>query len=191
VIAAIEWQEARGRPPQLRRHVNFAVAYGEVDERTARQAEQRLGPLPLRLRVAVEPVLVDGVFDPLGKVRLQFGRGDGDAVQEQHEIDAVLVMLRVLDLPHDAQAIGLILFDDVRVCAESRLELCERERLSQTDHLDAVAKHVERAALVHLLADTVEQHGLGGSAVVLRERVPSVLLGRLKPSKEIGGEKST
>src|ERR1035441_6231507 len=37
LIALIEWQKLRSRPFQLRRHVNFLVGYGEVDQCAVRK----------------------------------------------------------------------------------------------------------------------------------------------------------
>jgi hypothetical protein len=43
--------------------------------------------------------------DALGEVGLQLDGGDRQAVEEQHEVDAVLVVQRVAHLAHDAQAV--------------------------------------------------------------------------------------
>ena len=59
VVALVERQEKRLRPVEPRRHVDFGVADREMHQRPAREAQQRLGALALRLRVAVEAVLVD------------------------------------------------------------------------------------------------------------------------------------
>ena len=115
-------------------------------------------PLSLRSRVAVEAILVDGVLDALGEIGLQLSGSHRQAVEEQHEVDAVLVRQRVADLPHHAQPVGGVASDDVGVHRHRRLELSQRNRLAQPDQLDAVAQHVERAAIVELLADAVEQH---------------------------------
>jgi hypothetical protein len=50
----------------------------------------------------IKPILIHGIVDPLREVGLQLGGGDGDAVQEQYEVDGVLVVCRVVDLPDDA-----------------------------------------------------------------------------------------
>ena len=66
------------------------------------------------LRVAVEAVLVDGVVDALGEVGLELDGRDREAVEEEHEVDAVLVCGRVAHLPHDAQAVRRVAREDVR-----------------------------------------------------------------------------
>ena len=58
----------------------------------------------------------------------------------------------------------------------------------QAEQLDAMAQHVERAALVELLADPVEQRLASRRAVVLRQRLPRLRLRRLHPGEDVGGE---
>jgi hypothetical protein len=99
VVTLVERQELSGWPREPRDHEDVAVAHGEVDEGAAGPVQERLGGFALRLRVAVEAVLVDGILDALREVGLEFNRGDRDTVQEQDEIDAVLVLERVPDLP--------------------------------------------------------------------------------------------
>ena len=70
------------------------------------KGQQRLGVLALRLRVAVEAILVDRVLNALREVGLQLGGRDRHAVEEQHQVDAVLVRGRIAHLPHDAQPVG-------------------------------------------------------------------------------------
>ena len=160
VVALVERQEVRRRPFEARRHEDFAVADREMDERPVRKAQERLGVLAFRLRVAVEAVLVDRVLDALGEIGLQFDGRDRQAVEEENEVERVLVGLRIVNLPHDAKAVGGVAGEDVGVHRQRRLELGEREGLPQADDVDAMAQHVERAAIVELLADAVEQNGL-------------------------------
>ena len=159
-----------------------------MDERPARKAQQRLGVLAFRLRVAVEAVLVDRVLDALGEVGLQFDGRDGQAVEEEDEVERVLVRLRIANLPHDAQAVGGVAGEDVGVHRERRLELGEREGLLQADDVDAMAQHFERAAIVELLADAVEQDAFRRRAVRRFQRLPGLGLGRFDPGDEVGRE---
>lgn len=69
-----------------------------VHERAARKRQERLGALSLRRGQAVEPVLIDRVVDRLREVGLQFSRCDRDAVEEQDEVQAILVLDRVSQL---------------------------------------------------------------------------------------------
>ena len=150
--------------------------------------KQRLGVLALRLRVAVEAVLVDRVLDALGEVGLQLDRRDRQAVEEEDQVERILVGLRIVNLPHDAQAVGGVAGEDVGVHRQRRLELGQRERLPQADDVDAVAQHFERAAIVELLADAVEQDALRRRAVRLGQRLPGLGLRRFDPGDEIRRE---
>ncbi len=159
-----------------------------MHQRPAREGQQRLGGLALGLGVAVEAVLVDGVADALGEVGLQFRRGHRQAVEEQHEVDAVLVVQRVAHLPHHAQAVGGVAGEDVGVDGQRRLELGQLQRLLQAEQFDAVAQHVQRAALVELIAQAVQQRFGGLRAVVLGQGLPSLRLGGLHPGQHVGRE---
>src|SRR5208283_1864422 len=70
VIAQIERQKHGVCSLQPRRHVNFVVAHGEMDQRPAGKGEKRLSGLALWLRMAIEAILVDRVADALREVRL-------------------------------------------------------------------------------------------------------------------------
>jgi len=100
VVAPVEGKKARPFPFEPGRHVDLGIAHREVDEGTAGEGEERLRRLPLRLRIAVVAILVDCVAHALGEVGLQFRRRHGDAVEEEDEVDAVLVVERVTHLPH-------------------------------------------------------------------------------------------
>ena len=130
VVALVEGQEARGRPVQPGRHVDFAVADREMHQRAAGEGQQRLGGLALGAGEAVEAILVDRVVDALREVGLQLDRGHRQAVEEQHQVDAVLVVQRVAHLPHDAQPVGGVAGEDVGVHGQRRLELRQRQRLA-------------------------------------------------------------
>ena len=130
VVALVEGQEHGRRPVQPGRHVDFAVAHGEMHQRPAGKGEQRLGGLALGLRQAVEAVLVDRVADALREVGLQFRRRHRQAVEEQHQVDAVLVVQRVAHLPHHAQPVGGVAGEDVGVDGQGRLELGQLSGLS-------------------------------------------------------------
>ena len=117
---------------------------------------------------------------------LQLHRRHRQAVQEQHQVDAVLVGHRIAHLPHHPQAVGAIAGDNVGVHRHGRLELGEGQGLSQADHLHAVAQHIEGSPIVQLLADPVQQDGLGSGAVIFGQRLPGGGLGGLNPCDQIG-----
>ena len=65
--------------------------------------------------LAVDAVLMHGVFDGLSEPRLEFGGGPGETIDEQHQIDAVSVVQAVLQLARHAEAVGLQAMLNVRV----------------------------------------------------------------------------
>ena len=129
VVALVERQEHRVRAVQPGRHVNFAVAHGEMNQRPVGKGEQRLGGLALGPWMAIEAILVDRVADALREVGLELGRRHRQTVQEQHQVDAVLVVQRVPHLPHDPQAVGGVASQDVGVDGQGGLELSQRQLL--------------------------------------------------------------
>ena len=189
-VALVERQELSLGPLQVRHHLHLAVAHGEVHECAIGEGEQRFGPLALRVRVPVEPILVDGVGDALREVGLQLDRRNRHAVQEEHEVDAVLVVERVADLAHDAQPVLLVAREDLRVDRERGLELGDLELLLEAEELDAMAEHVERAALVDLVAKATEQRLTSARAVVPGQELPRLRLRRLHPIDHVGREES-
>ena len=86
-VAQIEGQKIRRLPRQPRHHRHRAIAHREMHQRPARESQQRLA-----LRLAIQPILVDRIPDPLREIRLQFHRRHRQPVQEKHEVDAVLIL---------------------------------------------------------------------------------------------------
>ena len=190
-VAPVEGQKARRRAVEPRRHVHLAVAHGEVREGPARKAQQRFRSQPLGVRKTVLPVLVEGVVDALREVRLELHRRHRHAVEEQHQVDAVLVGDGVPKLPHHAQPVLPVARDDVGVHGEGGLELRELHRTLHAEKLDAGAQHVEGAPLVELIAQPREQRLTGEAAVVLLEGRPGRRLRRLHPRERVGHEERT
>jgi hypothetical protein len=86
-LPLVEGQEARLGPGELRGDVDQVRVHREVREAAA-VGEERLA------RVAVGLVLADRVLDVLAVERvLQLGGEDRDAVQEEHQVEALLVLL--------------------------------------------------------------------------------------------------
>ncbi len=188
VVTLVEWQEHGGRAVQPGHHVDFAVAHGEMDQRPAGKGQQRLGGLALGPGKAIEAILVDRVADALREVGLEFGRRHRQAVQEQHQVDAVLVVQRIPHLPHDAQAVGGVAGQDVGIDGQGGFELSQRQLFSQAQHLDAMPQHIQRAALVDLITQAGQQ-GFGGvRAVVLDDRIPGFGLSGLHPGQHVFGK---
>lgn len=131
--------------------------------------------------------LIHGVRDGLGEVGLQFRRGHGDAVEEQPQVQAVLVMQGVTQLPHHTQAVGGIARREFRVHPEGRLELGEGDGLLRPQQRDPVAQHVQGAAGVDLVAHPGEQGIRRRGAVAFLQGRPGLGLARLHPGDEVGG----
>ena len=135
--------------------------------------------------------MIHRILDALGKVRLQLRGGDRNAVEEEHQIDAVLIVERVVDLPHHPQAIGLIAGENLGIETEGRLELRHDQRLTQPDQLHPMPQDIEGTALIDLLPDAGEEGFLRLAAVVLGQCLPRLRLGLLDPGDQIRGVERT
>lgn len=60
--------------------------------------------------------------------------------------------------------------------------------LAQAHHIDAVAEHVEGAALVELGADAIQEGSLGGRTLLLHQSLPGLRLGFLDPGEKVRRE---
>ena len=108
--ALVEGQEARVLALQTRRHVREVGIEREVHERAPAEQEVRRRSLA---------VLADRVIDGLARVAvLQLGCRCGNAVDEQHEVDAVTALGIEAHLAHDPKPVVLI--EDARVGSTSR-----------------------------------------------------------------------
>ncbi len=92
-------------------------------------------------------VLLNGIAKGLAsKGVLQFGGGDGEAVETEQNVDALLVLEAEMDLAGDGEAVGLIECRRFGIEAAGGGEVGEEERLSE--EIDAVAEHFECAARI-------------------------------------------
>ena len=138
-----------------------------MNQRPAREREQRLGSLAFGFGMPVEAVLVDRVADALREVVFQFDRRHWQTIQEQHEVDAVLVLLGVMHLPDDAQPVCGLPGENVGVHRQSRFELRERQLPFQAEHLDAMPQDVQRAALIEQIPQASQQRVSSVSAALV------------------------
>ena len=130
VAAFVEGQKHGAKAGEIGAHAHLAVAHGEMHQGATGEGEQGLGGLAGWFGVAIFFVLVDRVFDGLGVVGLEFDRGHRDAIEEQHQINAVLVVQRVLHLAHHPQAVGLVAGQDFGVEPQGWFELRHLEGLA-------------------------------------------------------------
>ena len=169
VAPQVEGQEAGLRAFQGGGEVHEVGVHGEVGQ-TAPEGEERLP------RITVVTVLADGVLDVLALERvLQFGGEDRQAVEEEDDIEAVVVRLAVLQLPDDAELVGLVeplgrLVQAGGGPEEGKLELAPGV-------LDPLAENVEGAPLADLGGEPLEETGLHVGAVLLLELLPLLGLG--------------
>ena len=191
LMALVEGQEAAIRAVQARAHPHLAVADGEMHERPAWEAEDRLRDvLARRLRGPVVAILVHRILDTLGVVGLEFRGGHRDAVQEQHQVEAVLMVRRIAHLSHHPQPIAGIARRQRRVHAERRAELTQADGPPQPHHVEPLPQQVERALLVERRAQPIRQRRCSGRAVCLRQRIPGVGLGCLHPGDQVIDEQA-
>ena len=160
---------------------DFAVADREMDQRPAREAQQRLGSSGPwasgrgrsdtgRSRPAT--LWVKSVFSSTVAT--------GRPLRNRTRSMRVLVGLRVVDLPHDAQAVGGVAGDDVGVHRQRRLELRQRERLACRPTISMPwrsTSSVPRSS--SCLRRRSSRTPSAGRAVGRRQRLPGFGLGRL------------
>ena len=126
--------------------------------------------------VAVLPVLPDGVLDVLAVERiLELCREDGDAVQEDCEVQAVLALLAVAQLAHDREEVGRVQALQLLVESARRPEVGQPEPAAHVLH--AVAQHVERSPPADLAREPPQEARLHLRTVVLPQPLPLLRLG--------------
>ena len=162
VVPQVEGQEDGLRPGQAGRHRDLGGADREVDQRAALEGEQRLILLGVGVaRRAVVLVLPDGVAERLGEVGLQLGGGDGDTVDKEGEVDAVLFVQAVAQLAHHAAAHLVVSRQRRGIESLARTELAEVE--PGVDVLEAAPQHPQRPIPVQRLGEPLH-HDLPGAA---------------------------
>ena len=136
--APVEGQEASLRPGQVGGDVDQLGVDREVREAPA-VGEQRLA------RVAVGLVLPDRVLDGLAGERvLELGGEDGDAVEEQHHVEALLVPGAVPDLAGDREEVGGVQPPRFLVEPARGTEVREPERAAHVLHAAAQGRRGRR-----------------------------------------------
>ena len=109
VIAPIEGKEPRLGARQAGGHLDLALADREVHQSSAREGQEGLAHASLRLGMPIKSVLVDGITHALGEVGLQLGRRHRDAIEEQHDVQGILGLVRgMADLADHPKAVGVV-----------------------------------------------------------------------------------
>ena len=108
------------------------------------------------LRVAITPILRDGVLDILPRERVLQLRGeDRDAVQEDPEVQTLLVLRAVVKLPHDREEVGRVESPGLLVEVARGPEVRQVELAAGVP--DAVAEHIDHSATAQLGRQPVEE----------------------------------
>ena len=188
-VALVERQERGIQPGQARRHRGFGIAHREVHQSTAGEGEQRLRRIPgLEHRLAVGLVLVNRVLQALRVVALEFAGGHRNAVNEQHQVDAVFVVHRVMHLPHHPQPVGRVPRQQIGIHPQRRLELAHVDRLLQPQHVETAAQHRQRALAIQRLAQALRHRLACRRAVAVFDHLPGLRLAGLDPGNHILGK---
>ena len=134
----VERQEAGLGAGQCGRREHLLGVHGEVGEAAA-VGEEGLA------RIAVGSILPDRVLNVLAvEWVLELGREEGDAVQEEHKVEALLTLLAEAELAHHREEVGRVQALQLLVEPARRSEVRQPELAARV--LDAVAQHVERSA---------------------------------------------
>jgi len=159
---------------ELRGHVSFICIYGEVYQGPLLEVEEEVVGVP------VELVLLDGILPALvRKLVLEFDGDDRDAIHGKNDIDAVLMLCGVSDLPGDGQDICLIALQSLWVHTRGRGE--EGSIECPTEALEAVSKDIQGAFMLRVQGPhKIVDKNLGSARLVdIGEVVPVFRLGSL------------
>ena len=178
----VEGQEPGSGAGELGGHEHLFRIHREVGE-AASVGEERLTRVPVVL------VLVDRVLHVLTVERvLELGREDGNAVQEEGEVDALLGLFAEAELAHNGEEVGPVQALQFLVESARRPEVREPEFAARV--LDAVSQHVERPAAGDLTRETAQETRLHVSPVVLLEPFPLLWLGGQEEVEDIGPDEA-
>ena len=169
---------------QVRAEAHLVVVHGEVHDAAAELEEQLA-------RVAVALVLLDGVLDRLlGQAVLQLEGGDRQAVDEQAEVERELrLVAAVAELAGDAEAVRRVALGGLGVAGRGRaVEEVDVVRAV----LDAVAQHVDHAALADLALQAGEELAPRRAVLAEVERLGDLRLRGAQEGAQAGrGPRST
>ena len=146
-------------------HIYICKIHGKVDQDTLFKCKYSISS------GAVELVLGDGICSILTReLALQLHGDNRDAVQEQDDIDAVLILERVMELAGTVEDIGLILDDRRRI--ETGLRFPENRTELDAAIGKTVAEHVQEGGHFHLPVETFNDFILTVATVNLLISLP-------------------
>ena len=136
-------------------------------------------------RVPVVLVLPDRILHVLPVERiLELGREDGDAIQEEREIDALLRLLAEAELADDGEEVGPVQALQFLVEPARRAEVRQPELAARV--LNPVSQHVERPPPGDLARQPPEEARLHVGSVVLLQLLPLLRLGGQEEVMNVG-----
>ena len=177
VPAAVERQEPRFLPLEVRAEAHFVLVDGEMGHATA-QLEQLLAG------VAVPAVLPDGVLGGLlRETVLQLEREDRQAVDEQRDVQRLLgPVAAVPELPGDGEPVLAITLP--RPCVARRRRPVEQVQVMRAMP-DPVAEHVDGAALRDLALEPRKELAPHWSVRVQRQNLGGLRLRGTQERREL------
>jgi len=190
VASQVEREEAGPRRlaregAEVRAHPDLVLGDGEVDHGAPLVHEQRVLPAAVGLhRLTLVGVLVDGVTHGLGELGLDLAGGDGDAVDEQDEVERLAPGGLVVDLVHEAQDVGVVALPRpghalvVRVARHALDGLIAR-------HLEALAQREDGAVPLETLHQGALQLVGPAGALLSAHLVELLRRGGLEPGDEV------
>ena len=180
--AAVEGQEAGLGPSQVGGDVHPVRVHREVRE-TAAMGEERLPG------ITVVPVLRDRVLNILTvQWILEFGGEEGDPVEEERQVEALLRLGAVVELAHDREEVRAVQAPGLLVEAARGAEVGQLELAAGI--LDALAEHIEGAAPLYLSCEAAEEPLPDIGSVVLFEAVPGLGLGGHQKVDDVAGDEA-
>ena len=180
--APVEGEEAGLAAGEVGRDVDQLRVDGEMGK-TPAVGEERLA------RVAVGLVLPDRVLDGLARQRvLELGREDGYAVQEEHQVEALLVLGAVPNLSGNREEVRPVEPPHLLVEPARGAKVRETERAAHV--LEAAPEHIERVAPLDLGREPFQEPLPHRSAMVLRQPLPRLRLGGLHEIEDIARQEA-
>ena len=139
--------------------------------------------------ITVVPVLRDRVLNILpAQWILEFGGEEGDPVEEERQVEALLRLGAVVELAHDREEVRAVEPPGLLVEAARRAEVGQLELAAGI--LDALAEHIEGAASFDFSGEAAEEPLPDIGAVVLFEAVPGFGLGGHQEVDDVAGDEA-
>src|SRR5690625_43760 len=187
-IALVERQEECILSRQVRRHENLAVTHREMHHGTPLLRQQRLRtPLGI-LRLPVTLVLPNRSLNTLCKVGLQLDSSDGQAVDEEHQVNRARIVNAVLHLRHHPQDVRLVMPNGSLVTLVLRAWRSHPQR-TRTSNLKAMPQHTHHTmlSLIERPREPIQHPLLNPTTVRTLQTLPLFSMSRPQPGGNVIG----